>query len=75
MKLAPTKAVSRVPPNFVENFVEGGWRRVERVYGTSRCVWQWVEMAGGADRLQSMRREYLKARTEMARQNLKKVTA
>ena len=66
-RLAPTKAVCSLPPGFVRNFVEGGWRQVERRYGTSKMIWTWVEMAGGAEYLQKLRRDHIKERTDAAK--------
>jgi hypothetical protein len=45
-----TKAVPPVPPNFVENFIVGGWRKIERMYGArDDRLLKWIEMSGGDD--------------------------
>ena len=37
-----------LPPNFVANFLEGGWRKIERMYGARTDVnVKWLHMAGG----------------------------
>ena len=62
-----SKRVPPVPPEFVQQFVEGGWRRIERVYGgRNDLVRKWMVMAGGERKMKAMRREYLlKARGEV----------
>lgn len=45
-----------LPPNFVKNFIDGGWRKVERMYGARSDVnRKWLHMAGG-DELIAQRR-------------------
>jgi hypothetical protein len=43
-----TKVIPPVPPEFENEFVAGGWRRVERLYGarTDRLM-AWIERSGG----------------------------
>lgn len=45
-----TKVTPPPPAEFAAEFVRGGWRRVERLYGarTDRLL-KWIEMAGGAE--------------------------
>jgi len=46
------------PPHFVENFVRGGWRKVERMYGSRTDVLRnWFHICGG-HALTDMGREY-----------------
>lgn len=55
----PTKAVPPVPPHFVEHFVAGGWREVERVYGCRTALMMtWIELCGGLAKLQQRRRDW-----------------
>jgi hypothetical protein len=63
----PTRAVPRLPPNFARNFVEGGWRQLERVYGCRDDVLlKWFEMAGGLVSLQQRRRDWLREQSAVA---------
>jgi hypothetical protein len=65
----PTRAIAPVPPNFVRNFVEGGWRRLERVYGCrDDVILTWMEISGGLEAMQDQRRAYQREQTEAARQ-------
>lgn len=43
----------------MQQFVEGGWRRIERIYGgRNDLVRKWIALAGGEIELKQMRREY-----------------
>lgn len=67
-RLAPTKALPPTPPHFAENFVKGGWRRVERVYGCrDDVVLKWIELCGGMDALRARRIAWLRTQAEAAR--------
>lgn len=45
------------PPEFSDEFVRGGWRRVERIYGPrTDLLLKWIEQSGG-DALYAKRRE------------------
>lgn len=55
-----SKRLPPVPPEFVEQFVIGGYRRIERIYGgRNDLVRKWMEMAGGEHMLKAMRRARL----------------
>lgn len=55
----PSWRVPPVPPEFVQQFMEGGWRRIERVYGgRNDLVRKWIALAGGEIALKRMRREW-----------------
>ena len=55
-----SKRVPPLPPEFVQQFVEGGWRRIERVYGgRNDLVRKWMVLAGGERKMKAMRREHL----------------
>ena len=46
------------PPEFAEEFVRGGWRRVERLYNArTDLLLKWIEMSGGPA-LYARRREH-----------------
>lgn len=35
------------PPEFAEQFADGGWRRVERIYGArTSLIRKWIAMTG-----------------------------
>ena len=57
----PTKTLPPLPPGFRDNFIKGGWRLCERMYGcrTDRLL-AWHQIAGGvaldAERKRAMRR-------------------
>ena len=52
---APYASSSLVPEDFAHEFVTGGWRRVERLYGARTTVInKWIEACGG-DTLRAMR--------------------
>lgn len=68
-RLAPTKAVPNLPPHFEQHFIEGGWRRVERVYGCrDEVVLKWIEVCGGMDAMKGKRAKWVRERAEEARQ-------
>lgn len=50
----PHGVIKSPPPEFATEFVAGGWRRVERLYGR-RLISRWVQMCGG-DALIAQRR-------------------
>ena len=55
-----SRRVPPVPPEFVQQFGEGGWRRIERVYGARNdLVRKWIVLAGGERELKAKRREWL----------------
>jgi hypothetical protein len=72
-----TKALPPVPPNFAENFIRGGWRQIERMYGCrdDRLI-KWQILAGG-ERLNRARTEYRFGRVtfDQAMAELRAVTA
>lgn len=44
------------PPEFADEFIKGGWRRVERLYNArTDMIWKWIEDCGG-DELKARRR-------------------
>ncbi len=46
----PTRLIQPAPPEFAEEFVRGGWRRVERLYGArTDTLLKWIEMCGGQE--------------------------
>lgn len=54
-----SRRIPPVPAEFVQQFLEGGWRRIERVYGgRNDLVRKWIAMAGGEVELKRMRREF-----------------
>jgi len=56
-----SRRVPPVPPEFVQQFTEGGWRRIERIYGgRNDLVRKWIEMAGGERALKALRRAHLR---------------
>lgn len=45
-----TRIIPPPPPEFAEEFIAGGWRRVERLYGCrTDLLLKWIEMCGGAE--------------------------
>jgi hypothetical protein len=41
------RTFNAVPPEFLDQFVEGGWRRVERIYGARTSqIRKWIAMTG-----------------------------
>jgi hypothetical protein len=45
-----TKILPPPPPEFAENFIKGGWRLVERLYGArTDLLLKWIELSGGED--------------------------
>jgi hypothetical protein len=56
------RAVPACPPEFAEEFILGGWRRVERIYGArTDLLVKWIEMCGG-EALESQRRAHMRDR-------------
>lgn len=44
------------PPEFAQQFAEGGWRRVERIYGArTSLIRKWIAMTG-ADKARKEKR-------------------
>lgn len=42
------RPIPACPPEFAREFVEGGWRRVERLYNArTDLLLKWIEMSGG----------------------------
>lgn len=38
------------PPEFAEQFADGGWRRVERIYGArTSLIRKWIAMTGAGE--------------------------
>lgn len=64
-KRLPTSVVIPVDPEFVGLFCEGGWQRVERIYGKRR-VQTWVS-AMGRQKLINMRRAYVAEQRQLRR--------
>lgn len=57
---APTRLIPPAPPEFADEFIAGGWRRVERLYGArTDLLLKWVEMSGG-EALHARRREHMR---------------
>lgn len=55
----PSRRIPPVPPEFVQQFIEGGWRRIERIYGARNDLMRkWIALAGGERHLKSLRRAY-----------------
>lgn len=70
-RLAPTDALPALPPLFEQHFIEGGWRRLERVYGCrTTLLLKWFELAGGLELLQQRRRDYQRALREQAKKGV-----
>lgn len=45
-----TRIIPAPPPEFADEFVRGGWRRVERLYGArTDLLLKWIEMSGGRE--------------------------
>lgn len=59
--MIPLRYIPPCPPEFAEQFVAGGWRRVERIYGArTDLLLKWIEACGGVA-LYARRREALRA--------------
>lgn len=57
--MIPPRHIPPCPPEFAEQFISGGWRRVERIYGArTDLLLKWVEMCGGP-KLYAERRQHL----------------
>lgn len=58
----PLRHIPPVPPYFAEDFVAGGWRQVERLYGArTDLLLKWIEMSGG-EGLYERRRQHMRDR-------------
>lgn len=44
-----------VPPEFREEFLKGGWRHIEHIYGKLRCNRRWIALSGGKELLRERR--------------------
>ncbi len=56
----PTRQIPPVPPEFAAEFIAGGWRRVERLYGArTDLLLKWVTLSGG-DALYGRRAAYMR---------------
>ena len=48
------------PPEFAQQFIEGGWRRIERLYNCrTHLGMKWIEMCGGND-LKARRKAHMR---------------
>lgn len=53
------RSMPPVPDEFDENYISGGWRKLERVYGArTTLLLKWMEIRG-RERLDALRREYM----------------
>lgn len=59
-KSIPTSIALPVPTGFVAKFLEGGWQKVEAMYG-KRAVQRYAAVVG-RDRLKQMRRDAVKGK-------------
>lgn len=60
------RRVPPVPPEFEQEFVTGGWRRVERLYNArTDLLWKWIHMSGG-DALIQKRRAFQRGEVAIA---------
>lgn len=51
-----TRAIPPCPPEFRQEFLKGGWRQVERIYGArTDLILKWIGMCGGLAALQAER--------------------
>ena len=58
-----TRTPQPPPPEFANEFLAGGWRRVERLYGARTDVLRkWIEQCGGDD-LFARRRAMMRAKS------------
>lgn len=54
------RAIPPCPPEFGEEFVLGGWRHIEHIYGArTDLLLKWIEMSGG-NCLYERRRQYMR---------------
>ncbi len=54
-----SRRVPPVPADFVQQFVEGGWRRIEEAFGGNKNRHRvWIALAGGEIELKQRRREW-----------------
>ncbi|MDF0543351.1 hypothetical protein PX699_13415 [Sphingobium sp. H39-3-25] len=56
-RVLPTKTPVPVDPEFIDNFVQHGWREVEHMYGKNRAK-RWAQVIGVAA-LREKRKGYL----------------
>jgi len=55
---AQPRYIGPPPPEFADQFILGGWRQVERVYGArTDVILKWIEVNGGLADLQRRRKE------------------
>lgn len=59
----PTSVPIDVDEQFIDKFMEGGWKRVQSMWGKRADVWIRVI---GKTKLQAMRREYLAQKAQAA---------
>ncbi len=51
-----TRVTPPAPPEFKQEFIKGGWRQVERLYGArTDLLLKWMEQVGGLAALQAER--------------------
>lgn len=51
-----TRVMPPPPPEFEAEFIKGGWRQVERIYGArTDLILKWIAMCGGLNALQAKR--------------------
>lgn len=57
---ALARHIPSVPPYFADDFIRGGWREVERLYGArTDLLLKWIELCGG-DELYERRKEAMR---------------
>lgn len=61
LKPFSTKLIRPPAPEFEQNFIEGGWPRVNAMYG-KRCAYRWYVMTG-PEKLKAARLRYRKGQT------------
>lgn len=55
-----TRSTPPAPPEFVQQFIAGGWRKVERLYGArTDLLLKWIELSGGQS-LHTARAAYMR---------------
>lgn len=58
-KLLPTRDPAPIPEAFSRVFIEGGWRKAERMYG-KRAALTWYQALDGNNTLAPARREKMR---------------
>jgi hypothetical protein len=54
---AQVRLIGPPPPEFADQFILGGWRQVERVYGArTDVILKWIAVCGGLEDLQARRK-------------------